>query len=350
VAFRFYKQRSHPHEIPANWESAEFIVTSRNTVSRSGPDGALSIRFPSQKTVSSMHTEASSAKQQTTLRSRLGSVKRSLASIIRRSITGAPLPLGIQAWAVKYLLPDDPWPKCVAYQQCMADRIVRRFGTTVQQGPFKGMKYLDDAEDGCIVPKYLGCYEEELSPTIERFLQEGFDRVVDVGCASGYYVAGFAFKQPNAEAFGFDIDQPCLERAQRLVALNQLQSRVTLLELCTADELQRLVKGKTLIMMDCEGAEYDLLNMEVAPALADCDMIIEIHDMINPKISATLLERFERTHQIERIPTRTRQPDATLYPGLSILPPVHRLAAVDERRPCPMEWMIFRTRKTRGEN
>ena len=274
----------------------------------------------------------------------LKKIKCWVAAFLKAVIVHSPLSLGLQTWAITRLLPMDPWPKSLVYQQCLANRVLGRYGAVVQRGPFRGMTCLDDAADGCIIPKLLGCYEEELSPTIEGFIARGYDRAIDVGCASGYYAAGFAYKQPRAEVFGFDIDQPSLARASKLAALNNVESRVRLLGLCTPTELEKLIKGRTLVMMDCEGAEYDLLDPKQAPALLRSDMIIEVHDFVNPKISGALWERFKESHSIEKIRTRKREPNPELYPELRVLPEKHWPAAVDERRPCEMEWMVFRSK------
>lgn len=279
----------------------------------------------------------------------LSKCKRGVATSMSRLIVGLRLPLGLQAWVIDRLLPLAPWPKSLAYQQCLADRIIRSYGDRVQAGPFKGMSCLSDADEGCLVPKLLGCYEEELSPAIEGFIRKGFDRVIDVGCASGYFLVGLAFKMPRAEAVGFDIDPAPVARCAKLIALNNLASRVKLMGFCTPAELERLIEGRTLLVIDCEGAEYELLDPKSAPALRRCDMIIEVHDMINPRISAALQERFSQSHAIERIPSRQRNPDLNKYPALRVLPAKHRAAAVDERRPGAMEWMVLRSREVNAQ-
>ena len=91
------------------------------------------------------------------MRGLLRKLKRALASVLRRVIVGSPLPLGAQSWAIKSLLPMDPWPKSLAYQQCLADRVIRKYGANSQSGPFKGMVCIRDAKEGCLVPKLLGC-------------------------------------------------------------------------------------------------------------------------------------------------------------------------------------------------
>lgn len=279
-----------------------------------------------------------------TVRSVLGRIKRLVASGMRRAIVGAPLPLGALAWAIKHLLPMDPWAKSLAYQQCLADRILRKHGPATQDGPFKGLICIRDANEGCLVPKLLGCYEEELTPTIESFLRRGFDRFIDVGCASGYWLTGVALRMPSAECFGFEGDREARARCAELLALNGVASRVTLFGLCAPGDLENLIKGRTLVLMDVDGPEYELLDPSVSSSLRRADIIVECHDYLDPRITPTLIARFEDSHSIEKISSRSREPSAERYPGLQALPRQHWAEALKERRPAVQDWLILRTR------
>jgi hypothetical protein len=118
-----------------------------------------------------------------------------------------------------------------------------------------------------------------------------------------------------------------------------------LLGRCQTTDLERLIKGRTLLFMDCDGPEYELLDPQMAPSLRKADIIVECHDYLNPQITETLLRRFSESHTIERIASRKREPDADRYPGLSALPPRHWAAALDERRPCVQHWLVMRSKQ-----
>lgn len=277
------------------------------------------------------------------MRTMLGNIKRRCALTLKSLIVDSPLPLAVQTWTIKHLLPMDPWPKSLAYQQCLADRIISSHGAITQSGPFRGMACISDANEGCLIPKLLGCYEEELEPTVEKFNRTGYDRIIDVGCASGYWLVGFALRNPCAEVFGFDIDEAALARCSELIKKNNVQSRVMLNRTCTSMELEKLIKGRVLLFMDCDGPEYELLDPHLAPALRRADIIVECHDYLNPMITPTLRERFELSHQIERISSREREPSPERYPGLKALPLEHWNEALAERRPCVQEWLVMRS-------
>jgi hypothetical protein len=60
-----------------------------------------------------------------------------------------------------------------------------RHGSIVLGGPFKGMRYPDDAtERHHVIPNLLGTYEMELHPWVTK--AQAFDRIIDIGAADGY--------------------------------------------------------------------------------------------------------------------------------------------------------------------
>jgi hypothetical protein len=222
---------------------------------------------------------------------------------------------------------------------------MERYGAVTQAGPFKGMACIRDAREGCLVPKLLGCYEEEIVPAMESFFRRGYERFIDVGCASGYWLVGAAVRMPGAECFGFDGDEDALTRCRELLELNGVASRVTLSGLCSREDLQRLVTPRTLLFMDCDGPEYDLLDPETSPALRGADILVECHDYLDARITPSLLSRFGDSHEIERISSRLREPSLERYPGLDALPREHWTEALHERRPAPQDWLVMRVRR-----
>ena len=52
------------------------------------------------------------------------------------------------------------------------------------------------------------------------------------------------------------------------------------------------------MLCDIEGAEQELLNPELAPALKVMDIIVESHECLIPGITQVLVDRFKETHQI----------------------------------------------------
>ena len=54
-------------------------------------------------------------------------------------------------------------------------------------------------------------------------------------------------------------------------------------------------------MVDAEGAEVDILQPALSPALAGMNIIVETHDLYRAGALATMIERFAPTHDIVRV-------------------------------------------------
>jgi 2-polyprenyl-3-methyl-5-hydroxy-6-metoxy-1,4-benzoquinol methylase len=90
----------------------------------------------------------------------------------------------------------------------------------VQDGPFAGMNFPLMPADGCVMPKLLGSYEEELHPFFNRFAGTDYDLIIDIGCAEGYYAVGLARLFERARVLAYDIDANARQRCSELARLN----------------------------------------------------------------------------------------------------------------------------------
>lgn len=214
---------------------------------------------------------------------------------------------------------------------------------TVQEGPFAGMRYIEEATGSVLVPKLVGSYEAELIAPLERLLTErAYETVLDIGSAEGYYAIGLALRLPSAKVTAYDTSEHARTLTRAMATLNKVDARVEVKGEATAEELGRKVAGHTLIVCDCDGAEMLLLDPQKAPDLAHADILVETHDFLAPGTQATLLERFAATHAIQDIPTQKRDPGA--YPALSGFTDAERALMLDELRPSAQIWLLMTTK------
>lgn len=174
----------------------------------------------------------------------------------------------------------------------------------VLTGSFRGMSYLDETVWGPITPKWAGTYEMELEDVIEEIIGRGYDRIVNLGCAEGYYAVGLALADRKPEVLPFDLDPFSRIQARRLAQLNDVSERIRVFGKCTHPGLNELVKGKTLVVADIEGDEVVLLDPARVPRLKEADLLIEVHEHNDAPGRATVEERlaqgFDGSHAIER--------------------------------------------------
>ena len=70
--------------------------------------------------------------------------------------------------------------------------------------------------------------------------------------------------------------------------------------------------------------------MKKNPALKNCRILCEAHDFILPRTTALLVERFQKTHQIQLIHEKPRNPDHfRILDGLS---EIDKLIAITETK------------------
>ena len=221
----------------------------------------------------------------------------------------------------------------------LAETYFAQHGTIIFSGPFQGMDYVRSASEGALVPRLMGTYESELHPHLATFSRAGLDCVIDVGCAEGYYAVGLARQMPGVTVYAHDIDERARVSCAELAARNGVSDRVVIGGEFQPEDFQRFAGRRALVMVDAEGAELDILQPDRGPALGGMRIIVETHDGYRPGALATLVKRFEATHDIVRVDQAGKvwEPPAWLK-GLGHL---DQLLAVWEWRSFPTPWLVM---------
>lgn len=230
------------------------------------------------------------------------------------------------------------------YQKCQG---------TVQHGIFKGMKLLKKSKwgDGDLGGKLMGIYENELFPIIEQAIADEHDLIINYGCAEGVYGIGMAMKLPNSKIVMFDIDQDLLDIAKENAKLNNVNN-VEFSSNCNNTEYfeSLLSQAKNpFVIMDCEGYEDFMLNLESVPTLSRTSLIVEMHDFMKPGLTNNLVYKFNETHSLEGFTQGSK--DYHIEPILE-LSDTDKLILLNENRPCTMNWvyMIPKTKDREPED
>jgi hypothetical protein len=218
--------------------------------------------------------------------------------------------------------------------------MIERYGPKVLGGPFAGMVYIAESAGASLVPKLIGSYECELHGVFEKILASHYDIVVDVGCAEGFYAVGLSMHLPGTpRIYAFDINPAARKLCQILAKKNGVADKVIISGHCDPERLQKVLHGRSLVISDCEGYEVDLLQPAVAPALANADILVELHDILKPGVTPTIMNRFTGSHNIQLIDSTDRDPAD--YPVVEFLTPEQRHIAVSEFRHGPQQWAFM---------
>ena len=174
--------------------------------------------------------------------------------------------------------------------------LLQQQGTLVMQGPLAGMDFIPQSAEGCHIAKLLGCYEQPLQPFIEQAISNAYPTILNIGCAEGYYAVGMARRMQNTQVLAFDLNSKAQEVCTALAEKNSVADRVKVGALFKPEDFANYANQKVLVLCDIEGAEKDLLDPEISPALKGMDLIVESHECLISGITQTLIDRFKDTH------------------------------------------------------
>lgn len=230
----------------------------------------------------------------------------------------------------------------------VGDWISAKTRKRVVSGPFCGMMYVDEAVGSYYYPKLLGTYEKELHALVGELSYRAFDQIVNIGAGEGYYAVGMARLNPRARVVAFETEQNGRRLIGAMAELNGVAKQVEVEETCDAKALGQLLKDgvKSLVVVDIEGGERDLLDTTEITGLRDATLVVEVHNAFKPHTDEILKERFKPTHTIREIRARQRTfadfPLSIPFP-MSLLPKIYFEVQMGERPP-GMSWLYLEPR------
>ncbi len=211
----------------------------------------------------------------------------------------------------------------------------------IHNGPFKGMKYINNSLGSALLPKILGSYEEPIQEWIdEAIYKKKYRYIIDIGCAEGYYAVGFALKMPNSFVIAYDINDEARRKLNELKIINNI-TNIQIKSECSHQELNSLCKVNTLVFCDIEGFEKVLLDPLKVNNLKYVDIIVETHDCFVPNITDELIKRFYLTHIIKIVVDYPFRKNSYTIPNEATKE--YQIYMTDERRPKYMKFIYMKS-------
>jgi hypothetical protein len=215
-------------------------------------------------------------------------------------------------------------------------KLVEHFGSTVKDGPFRGMTLSPMTHQEHLGPFLLGTYEAELHPWLETIAAKQFSQILDVGAKFGYYAVGLSRLFPGTPVIAFDTDRWARAATREMATVNRTPD-VSPAGFCSPGWLDRHLQPLSFILSDCEGFEGELFSQTSTPSLDSATLLIEMHDYLVPGVGAAVRERFARTHTLATVTSGGGRYPST---DLSFLSPSEAATAVNEYRP-QQEWLLL---------
>lgn len=189
----------------------------------------------------------------------------------------------------------------------MADRAVR-WSASVQRregfweeisqvtaGPFSGLAYPADVRPWIGAPtlKRGGVYERSMVDRLVGLLVTA-TAFVDVGASDGYYAIGVAMT--GLPTVAYESSRIQRRNLRAIAAANDV--RLTVRGHCR--RLPELGAG-SLMLIDVEGAEADLVDGRAVAGLRRASLVIELHEEARPGVTALLQSRLAASHDVELV-------------------------------------------------
>jgi hypothetical protein len=214
----------------------------------------------------------------------------------------------------------------------------------VRYGPFAGLKLERDAWWGCLDlgSQCLGLYELEILNFVAHMKRGQFSTFIDIGAADGYYAIGMLKSQKVRKAICFEQSEKGRETILKNWQHNGSEGILEIFAEATLETIRALPQADlagALIMIDIEGAEFDLLVEQTFSALRSCTIIIEIHNWIDDFSAryAAFLHDAAKYFEIE-IFEPIERPTSSIK-ELKDFTDDNRLLLASERRPCLMRFL-----------
>ena len=227
---------------------------------------------------------------------------------------------------------------CTKRREELTELVGERTGHSIVAGPFKGMIILPRWSWGDHVPKLLGTYESELYNVAEEQVASKPDYILNVGCAEGFWGLGMAMRT-GAPALLIDVHDLGLEIAQENATVNNLKNIEYSNESTTAKIDDVLSKHMNpFLIMDCEGAEDQLLDLNSVPNLKHTTILLESHDCFIPGLTNRIKERFADTHTVMEISQGAKNPYIDIIKDLG---DHDKMLLCIESRAMTMSWLYL---------
>lgn len=168
----------------------------------------------------------------------------------------------------------------LSFKKAVIKDTIELNGNKVVYGRYKGLVLPTTASWGGYdeIPRRLGFYEQQVQEFIFEMGNSGFNTFIDIGAADGYHLIGAARSGLFDRLFAFEIEAKSRKSIKRSIKVNsvtncQIYGRADFTALLEIIETH----PKSLILVDIEGAEYDLFDLNNLKELDSCSLIIELH-------------------------------------------------------------------------
>lgn len=219
-----------------------------------------------------------------------------------------------------------------------------RFASEVQYGPFRGLRLQAPSWWGGNdrASMLFGLYEQEVVCTLQS-LSHDFSTLIDLGAADGFFGVGVVKAGMFARSICYEMSESGRLAIAHNAAANGVLDRVEIRGVAARGfhrALPQDIRHRSVLLVDIEGAEFDLLDAEAFRAFSGSVIIIELHDWLiddGDRRLSKMRSDAEATHTASEIVTGSR--DLSQLPELQRLCDTDRWLICSEGRARAMTWL-----------
>jgi lipopolysaccharide biosynthesis glycosyltransferase len=215
----------------------------------------------------------------------------------------------------------------------------------VAYGPFKGLKltansFWSGSDHGGMI---LGLYEQEVINVLSS-ISPRRRVLINLGGGDGYYSVGALVADLFDTSYCFEIDEKGREVILANAELNNVANRVRILGEASKnfyEEIEISDLNNSVLLVDIEGGEYDILNREIFRVFEHCPIVVELHEW-DPDAAdriSQLKAAAADTHSVEEFKMGSR--DLSSFSELIGFNDDDRWLLCSEGRPYMMKWLFF---------
>jgi len=228
----------------------------------------------------------------------------------------------------------------------LSQKLFKEFDGYVRYGPLKNYKLPKKAiwSQRDAGAKLLGLYEKDLMPFILNAAKTK-SHLIDLGAADGYYAVGLLQAALFKGAIAFEISS----KSRTVLSQSAIENNVSeILQIQGVASLEALSKipektiSDSLILIDIEGGEFEILDDSFFSLTREAVIIVEIHEWMvseGTKRLENILSIARNTHSSTIINTGTR--DLSTMRELKNYSDNDRWLIASEGRARAMQWICF---------
>jgi hypothetical protein len=228
----------------------------------------------------------------------------------------------------------------------ISHKLNKLFNSTVKYGPFKGLKFSNKTWWGSsdIGSMLLGIYEKEILNSLMN-IPKNYSTFINLGAADGYYCIGALINNLFQHSICYEISKEGRKIIKENAELNNVIKKIDIRGIAKKKfftELPLKTISDSVLLIDIEGAEFELIDEETFKAFNKSIIFIELHQWLfydeNEKL-IKLTKDSILTHNITKLQTGSR--DLSIFPELKTFHDNDRWLICSEGRPRLMTWLRF---------